>query len=135
MSQRYFPDLFFCQLALILLAERYYPHASYKRDTSGTLRVTPSDASVPDVRWSSITNPDDPSTLPDTVNPIKITLRVGEILYLPVGWWHYVRQSGLTIAVNWWYDAELRGMTWVLLNVLRNQLHIPLANESVYMLE
>jgi jumonji domain-containing protein 7 len=27
-----------------------------------------------------------------------------------------------TIAINWWYDVEMRGMTWVWLNFLRNRL-------------
>lgn len=117
-------------LALILTAARFYPHASYTRDNSGALTVSPSDASVPNVQWSSITDPDNPTAFPETVQPIRITLRAGETLYLPVGWWHHVRQTGLTIAVNWWYDAELRGMTWVLLNFLRTQFRIPLENES-----
>lgn len=29
-------------------------------------------------------------------------------------------QSGVTVALNWWYDAELRGMSWIMLNFLRN---------------
>jgi jumonji domain-containing protein 7 len=124
------PGVFVADLHLNLPAECYYPHASYKRDASGELMIAPSDASVPDVRWSSITDPDDPTAFPGIVQPIKITLHAGETLYLPVGWWHHVRQTGLTMAVNWWYDAELRGMTWVMLNVLRNQLQVPLANES-----
>jgi hypothetical protein len=53
--------------------------------TSGELMVAPSDASVPDVRWSSITDPDDPTAFPETVQPIRVTLRAGETLYLPVG--------------------------------------------------
>jgi len=75
---------------------------------------------MPHVRWSSIPDPALPGALPEEITPIRIKLRAGESLYLPVGWWHYVRQSGLTIALNWWYDAEMRGMTWAILNFLRN---------------
>jgi jumonji domain-containing protein 7 len=47
-------------------------------------------------------------------------------LYLPAGWWHYVRQGDTpgrpTIAINWWYDVEMRGMSWVWLSFLRKRL-------------
>jgi jumonji domain-containing protein 7 len=112
------------------MIERYYPHARYEREISRTLKVVPSDGSVPDVRWSSIENPDVPGVLPDSIEPIQVTLRKGETLYLPVGWWHFVKQSGLTIALNWWYDAELRGMSWVLLSFLRNPSQIPSVNDE-----
>lgn len=80
----------------------------------------PSNSEANEVRWSSIRDPGVPGCFPEEISPIRITLSAGETLYLPVGWWHHVGQSGLTIALNWWYDAELRGMTWVLLNFLRN---------------
>lgn len=66
--------------------------------------------------------------LPPEVHPIHITLSAGETLYLPAGWWHHVRQGdGLdnvfiedkTIAVNWWYDTEGKGMSWVWSSFLR----------------
>ncbi|PPQ94017.1 hypothetical protein CVT25_009865, partial [Psilocybe cyanescens] len=107
------------------LKEHYYPHATYARSSfSGDLELFPSMQSTPPVRWSSILDPESPNALPKQVTPIKVTLRAGDSLYLPVGWWHYVRQSGLTIALNWWYDAEMRGMSWVLLNFLRNSTTI-----------
>ncbi|KAF8165341.1 Clavaminate synthase-like protein, partial [Crassisporium funariophilum] len=111
------------------LKERYYPHAVYKRLSSRVLDICPSQ-DISDVRWSSITNPELPHILPDEVCPIRVTLLPGETLYLPVGWWHYVRQSGTTIALNWWYDAELRGMTWALLNFLRNPREVPLVENG-----
>lgn len=27
----------------------------------------------------------------------------------------------MTIAINWWYDMEMRGVHWVFLNLLRNE--------------
>lgn len=60
--------------------------------------------------------------LPVNVTPIQVRLQAGETLYLPAGWWHYVQQAKeTTIAINWWYDMEMRGMHWVFLNFLRNK--------------
>ncbi|KAK6116909.1 hypothetical protein DH2020_049284 [Rehmannia glutinosa] len=42
--------------------------------------------------------------------PFEVTVKAGEILYLPSMWFHHVRQSpddtGLTIAINYWYDMQ-----------------------------
>ncbi|XWS71277.1 hypothetical protein CRYUN_Cryun03dG0124700 [Craigia yunnanensis] len=42
--------------------------------------------------------------------PFKVSVKAGEILYLPSMWFHHVRQSpgegGCTIAVNYWYDMQ-----------------------------
>jgi len=115
------------------LQERKYPHATYTRPSPGSaLTLTPSSASTTPIRWSSITNPHLPGTLPPEAHPIHISLKAGETLYLPAGWWHHVRQ-GLdgnnmngereeeekTIAVNWWYDFEGKGMGWVWLGFFR----------------
>ncbi|KAF8138280.1 cupin-like domain-containing protein [Boletus edulis] len=102
------------------LQERLYPHAVYTRE----LDLLPSHEASP-VRWSSVSDPDLPDALPPEAHPIQITLTAGDTLYLPVGWWHFVRQSGdITIALNWWYDAELEGVNWVWLNMLRGD-HVP----------
>ena len=115
----------------ILPTERYYPHATYTRQhPSERLEITPSSNDIPKVRWSSISNPENLHTLPPEILPIRVTLMPGETLYLPVGWWHYVRQSGITVALNWWYDAELRGMSWVMLNFLRNPVEISPVNDD-----
>ena len=38
---------------------------------------------------------------------VEVTVRAGEILYLPALWHHHVRQSGRrVIAVNWWHDMR-----------------------------
>lgn len=104
-----------------MTVERSYPHAVYNRaDAGGELYLVPSHETPP-VRWSSISDPDLPDALPREAHPIHITLTAGDTLYLPVGWWHFVRQSGdVTIALNWWYDAELQGISWVWLNMLRS---------------
>lgn len=123
------PHLVFWWSLIDLLwhTERTYPHATYSRNAAGRFEVTPSE-NVPDVRWSSIIDPRKQGALPGEIEPIRVTLLPGDTLYLPVGWWHHVSQKELTIALNWWYDAELRGMTWVLLNYLRNAQEVPSGN-------
>lgn len=116
----------FCHLHLV---ERKYPHAVYTRPspTSG-LKLEPT--SRDSVRWSSISDPDLTGVSPEA-HPIHVTLQAGDTLYLPVGWWHHVRQSaGVTIALNWWYDAEMRGMSWILLSFLRGIGEVPPGNEG-----
>ena len=42
-----------------------------------------------------------------------------------------MRQSdNVTIALNWWYDAEMRGMSWVLLSFLRGIGDVSPGNEQ-----
>lgn len=112
------------------LRERLYPHATYIRPSEGSpLILTPSPSSTPMVCWSSITHPERPGALPASAHPITISLQEGETLYLPAGWWHHVRQSDeITVALNWWYDVEGRGATWVWLNLLRGIGNVPLGN-------
>ncbi|CAL1700608.1 unnamed protein product [Somion occarium] len=89
--------------------ERTYPHATYERSAeSSSLVMVPSPPSTPPIRWSSVIDPNAPHALPLEAHPIHITVNAGESLYLPAGWWHYVQQSGVTIAVNYWYDMESR---------------------------
>ena len=61
-----------------------------------------------------------PGALPAEAHPLHVTLLPGETLYLPAGWWHHVRQATeTTIAVNWWYDVEMRGVLWTMLSFMR----------------
>ncbi|KAI0921861.1 hypothetical protein AcW1_004276 [Taiwanofungus camphoratus] len=114
------------------LEEHTYPQARYTRSpVSSQLELELSDTTTPTVRWSSVTDPTVPGALPPEAHPIDITVRAGETLYLPAGWWHYVRQSEITIAVNYWYDMESRGMKWVWLNFLRGLRDPPSGNADV----
>ena len=91
-------------------SERIYPHAAYERLVQGEpLTLIASDATASPVRWSSVVDPTAPGALGPEAHPITITVDAGESLYLPAGWWHYVRQSGITVAVNYWYDMEYSG--------------------------
>lgn len=83
------------------------------------------------MRWSSLPDRDLLESLPANVRPIQVTVRPGQAIYLPVGWWHHVEQSDeTTIALNWWYDAESQGLQWAVLRALREAEHVPKANEK-----
>lgn len=112
---------------LIPSSERLYPHAQYVRDTeSGQLKIQPSQSPTSTVRWSSVRDPIASNAFLETTHPIHITVRAGESLYIPAGWWHYVQQSNeTTVALNWWYDIEMQGMSWVMLSFLRGAGHLP----------
>ncbi|KAF5370114.1 hypothetical protein D9758_001043 [Tetrapyrgos nigripes] len=113
------------------LKERTYPHATYVRNIDTCqLRLEPSPKEVAPVRWSSVADPQLPGSLSDKAHPIHVVVKSGETLYLPAGWWHHVQQSGKTIALNYWYDIEMRGMAWVLLSFLRNVKEVPSGNED-----
>ncbi|KAI9466852.1 cupin-like domain-containing protein [Lactarius psammicola] len=113
------------------LKERMFPHATYQRATEDSpLLLKPSPSTTPAVRWSSIQHLEQPESLPETAHPLIIDVKAGETLYLPAGWWHYVRQTGLSIALNWCYDIEPRGSAWVWLRLLRG-VAIAAAEEEV----
>jgi jumonji domain-containing protein 7 len=65
-----------------------------------------------DVKWISV-DVDDAETMssPDYpllkhVKPITITVNSGECLYLPAMWYHKVTSSGVSVAVNYWYNMD-----------------------------
>lgn len=62
---------------------------------------------------------------------MRITISAGETLYLPAGWFHQVSQNEDTIALNYWYDIEPRGMDMALYNFFRSAIPIvPNANND-----
>ncbi|KAJ3857401.1 Clavaminate synthase-like protein [Lentinula lateritia] len=109
------------------LDERFYPHATYVRN-AGNLVLQPSPENSPPVRWASILNHRLPGYIPPEAHPIHISVSENEAIYIPVGWWHHVRQTGITVALNWWYDTEMRGMSWVMLSYLRDMKDVPSGN-------
>ncbi|KAF8076394.1 cupin-like domain-containing protein [Lyophyllum atratum] len=113
------------------LNERKYPHATYARCPSTSRLILVPSTDMDEVRWSSVAEPHVQGALPPDAHPIHITLGPGDTLYLPAGWWHHVRQSGgTTIALNWWYDTEMRGMSWVVLSFLRGIEDVPRGNSD-----
>ncbi|CAO3663271.1 unnamed protein product [Umbelopsis vinacea] len=53
--------------------------------------------------------------------PITVTVREGEMLYLPAFWMHQVSQNGPegVIAVNYWYDLDYQSILYPTVNHLR----------------
>merc|ERR1712146_100888 len=50
-------------------------------------------------------------------NPITVSVKAGEVLYLPSLWYHRVTQTEVTIAVNFWHDMKF-GYNYVYYNFL-----------------
>jgi peptidyl-lysine (3S)-dioxygenase / protease len=88
--------------------ERHHSHESSLDDDGENLQIDDNFRLVPDqghVPWF------DHSELQfehDThVNPLKVTVEPGELLYLPSLWFHRVEQDcPMTIACNFWYDMH-----------------------------
>ncbi|KAJ5050462.1 uncharacterized protein L3040_002345 [Drepanopeziza brunnea f. sp. 'multigermtubi'] len=58
------------------------------------------------------------------VEPLRVELREGDMLYLPAQWYHKVSQScseeGICVAVNYWHDMEFGGGFWPMCNFVRD---------------
>lgn len=95
-----------------------YPVACYADAVHGLHAVLQKDSSV---LWSPIEDLAEGSceqsikqyplySDPELPKPLRITVRPGELLYLPSLWWHQVEQHAgsdkLVIAVNYWYDMQ-----------------------------
>ena len=97
-----------------------YPVATWC-DTPHGLKIVP----VPDgeqVLWSPIEDLASNSSTegyrqqhpayfdPLSPKPFRVTVKAGEVLYLPSLWWHQVEQTAgkdnMVIAVNYWYDMQ-----------------------------
>lgn len=104
------------------LGIKEYPVARYTAEKGGDLRNCQLDLSLEEpassVRWCPI----DPSVPeqsgefpvffdPELPEPLKVTVRSGELLYLPSLWHHLVEQTpgpeGVCIAVNMWFDMSM----------------------------
>ena len=53
------------------------------------------------------------------VHPIEVQVQAGELLYLPVLWFHRVTQTQETIGVNYWYDMRFDHPSWCYFNLLQ----------------
>ncbi|EIW67694.1 hypothetical protein TREMEDRAFT_69678 [Tremella mesenterica DSM 1558] len=87
------------------LDQQFYPPATLHRTSNGIVPFLDPEPSH-DVPWVAS------SRLPQGVKTMEVTVHEGETLYLPNRWWHAVSQTegrlGITVAVNYWYPAEIR---------------------------
>lgn len=81
------------------LRYKHYPLSRY--DENGHL--IPQEGSVP---WIDVDQRNPLCGDLSELHPVVVTVRAGETLYLPSYWFHHVRQSHATIAVNYWYDID-----------------------------
>jgi ribosomal protein L16 Arg81 hydroxylase len=48
-----------------------------------------------------------------TSDALEVTLAPGEILFIPVRWWHFARAIDPTISLNfWWFSADSLRRMW-----------------------
>ncbi|KAK3650759.1 hypothetical protein LTR56_006164 [Elasticomyces elasticus] len=79
---------------------------------------------IPVATW----DPDEPEqrTTPYShlAKPLRVTLREGDLLYLPSMWYHKVSQrigdEGFVCAVNYWYDMDFAGNHWAQTTFIRD---------------
>ena len=89
------------------VAYRTYPLARWHQNReSGQFEIIDEEGSVPWVAVDPI-HPD-LKRFPEFSNakPLTVTVKAGEMLYLPSLWFHHVQQSHGCIAVNYWYDMQ-----------------------------
>ncbi|KAG8159232.1 hypothetical protein KVR01_010893 [Diaporthe batatas] len=71
------------------------------------------DCSVPFAIWDPDRPDKNATPYSRLAEPVRVTLRQGDMLYLPALWYHKVSQScseeGICVAVNYWYDMEFSG--------------------------
>ncbi|CAO3659635.1 unnamed protein product [Umbelopsis ramanniana] len=103
--------------------ESSFPCATYVLDPNGKLKLEPLSGTM-----KTPCSPVDPSD-PDLerfprfqyAKPITVTVREGEMLYLPAFWMHQVTQDGAegVIAVNYWYDLDYQSILYPTVSHLR----------------
>ncbi|KAK4449132.1 cupin-like domain-containing protein [Podospora aff. communis PSN243] len=99
---------------------------SYVREGE-TLELKMDDGGSGDVPFA-VWDPDRPgenaTAYSGMVEPVRVTLEKGDMLYLPAMWYHKVSQScageGICVAVNYWYDMDFSGPLYPLTNFVRS---------------
>lgn len=78
------------------------------------------------IHWiaADVTRKDDPTymakyPLLKYTHTIHVTVKAGDLLYLPALWFHRVTQSCETVAINYWYDMQLDTPIWTMVEFLR----------------
>ncbi|KAK4147155.1 cupin-like domain-containing protein [Dichotomopilus funicola] len=83
--------------------------------------------SVPWAIWDPDRPMENATAYSSLVEPMRVTLEPGDMLYLPALWYHKVSQScspeGVCIAVNYWYDMEYHGSLYPLAEFARSIAH------------
>lgn len=89
---------------LILIPPEQSRHLYYPCLSLGHVNYSPVDVEAPDF---------DRFPLFRKATPLEVWLEPGEILFIPVRWWHYVRALEATISLNfWWFSADTLRRMW-----------------------
>ncbi|KAH6636912.1 cupin-like domain-containing protein [Chaetomium tenue] len=79
---------------------------------------------VPFATWDPDRPEENATPYSHLVQPMRVTLEPGDMLYLPCMWYHKVSQScppdGVCIAVNYWYDMDFTGPLYPLSTFVRS---------------
>jgi [protein]-arginine 3-hydroxylase / protease len=67
----------------------YYPHDRFK-----SLNFSPLDVERPDF---------DRFPAARALAPLSCEVTPGDVLYIPMGWWHYLRATEMSISLNFWW--------------------------------
>lgn len=96
------------------VVERSMAAATYAPSSNGGLEAV-LDSPPSSVSWVVNDVPDESDN-----DVLLVVVQPGEMLYLPSLWYHAVRQSGRTVAVNWWHDMNFCSPSYVYYNALRD---------------
>uniref|UniRef100_A0A7S2ENW1 JmjC domain-containing protein n=1 Tax=Ditylum brightwellii TaxID=49249 RepID=A0A7S2ENW1_9STRA len=64
-------------------------------------------------------------------HPIRISVKEGEMLYLPSLWFHRVTQTKETVGINYWYDMRFDSSHWCYFNFMQQLQSCPVGGESI----
>jgi len=102
-----------CVNEQMLAKARYAPTSTTNSADDLAVEVDEAAETVPVATW----DPDEPSARSTPYShlsrSLRVTLREGDMLYLPAMWYHKVSQraggGGFVCAVNYWYDMDFTG--------------------------
>jgi len=112
------------------LYERPFPSGSFvyhdgKWKVQAETEPCPDDPTVHQptmVRWiaADVTQPEqDTFPLLQHCHPLRVTVRAGQLLYLPALWFHKVEQTCETVGLNYWYDMKFDSPLWCYFHLLQ----------------
>ncbi|MEP6635760.1 MAG: cupin-like domain-containing protein [Acidobacteriota bacterium] len=89
---------------LLLIPPRQSRSLYYPRLDLGHVNYSPVDVEAPDLQRFPLFK---------DVRPLEVCLEPGEVLFIPVRWWHYARALDVTISLNfWWFSADSLRRMW-----------------------
>lgn len=89
---------------LLLVPPEHSRKLYYPAPELGHVNYSPVDVEAPDLGRFP---------LYEGVAPLEVLLGPGEILFIPVRWWHYVRALEPTISLNfWWFSLDSLRRMW-----------------------